>query len=785
MAKSVLDGLPTRLPYYKQRSWVSITLSSMIAFATALWFLQPDIFSRVGTPPPRIRTHNEIRAPRENVWGDLTDKEVWGLQDFLYNGPNDLNLTPSINATGNKIYYTQALRPNKTDVLNYMSGSATGIPQKWAHVVINAGEHPHRTVDEYMVGPLPVDTTTEIIPLSYPYNSGRSSTVNLAPGQEAILAWSMSAIPELLDLLQDLLGDDITFDDPSNLHNIGVHGQAPKLESGRIISWCSLMGSGVVAEAPSLLIQGLYFKLDVSEADYLNWSIMKWMYNGIVYHSTEEFRKATKEAGFVKTPINRDGDWTLTEDFDSDVKERDIPPPVMVQSAPRYGLDRKQQYVSWMGFEFYIAHSQITGITLFDIKFQGEPIIYELGLQEAMAHYAGDDPMQGNQVFLDTFYNMGALMFELVPGYDCPAYASYLDTTWWREGKKAYNKNSICLFEFTADHPIQRHTASEYVSVSRNTYFIVRTVSTVGNYDYTIEYIFYLDGAIEVKIRASGFIFSSYWSTGRSPEYGFRIHDQVASSIHTHVLNFKADVDVGGTQNTLTRVGIEHAEIDYPWDALPPRNTMHLTRQVVTEEAGFNWPANTRETFFIGDNTSLNAWGQEKGYIVRPGTGMGSPVHLVIQNSTAISKAVEWASMDFWVTRQKDTEIKSGSPFNPQDIHNPLIDFSRFIDGENIEQKDLVIYFNLGGHHVPHSGDLPNTLSHTSASSMMFLPHNFHDRDPSRKTSTGVKLDLRNRNNTKYYGGRNKEDLLVKLEDVEPDMDAYSSGEKNVRKLLG
>lgn len=217
----------------------------------------------------------------------------------------------------------------------------------------------------------------------------------------------------------------------------------------------------------------------------------------------------------------------------------------------------------------------------------------------------------------------------------------------------------------------------------------MRTVSTVGNYDYTIEYIFYLDGAIEVKIRASGFIFSSYWSTGRSPEYGFRVHDQVASSIHTHVLNFKADVDFGGIQNTLTRVGIEHTTIDYPWDALPPRNTMHLTRQTVTEEAGFNWPANTRETFFIGDKTSLNAWGQEKGYIMRPGTGMGSPVHLVIQNSTAISKAVEWASMDFWVTRQKDTEIKSGSPFNPQDIHDPLIDFSRYIDGENIEQEDL------------------------------------------------------------------------------------------------
>lgn len=85
----------------------------------------------------------------------------------------------------------------------------------------------------------------------------------------------------------------------------------------------------------------------MSDADYSNWSIIKWMYNGIIYDSTEEFRKATKKFGFVKTPINIDGDWTMTEDFDSDVKERDIPPPIMIQSAPRYGLDRKQKFVSW------------------------------------------------------------------------------------------------------------------------------------------------------------------------------------------------------------------------------------------------------------------------------------------------------------------------------------------------------------------------------------------------------------------------------------------------------
>lgn len=66
-----------------------------------------------------------------------------------------------------------------------------------------------------------------------------------------------------------------------------------------------------------------------------------------------------------------------------------------------------------------------------------------------------------------------------------------------------------------------------------------------------------------------------------------------------------------------------------------------------------------------------------------------------------------------------------------------------------------VIFFNLGTHHVPTSGDIPNTLEHTSASSIIFTPHNFHDRDPSRQSAQGVRLELDERGHKeRYFGGR-------------------------------
>jgi primary-amine oxidase len=80
-----------------------------------------------------------------------------------------------------------------------------------------------------------------------------------------------------------------------------------------------------------------------------------------------------------------------------------------------------------------------------------------------------------------------------------------------------------------------------------------------------------------------------------------------------------------------------------------------------------------------------------------------------------------------------------------------------------------VVYFNLGGHHVPHSGDIPNTLMHTSASSIMFTPFNFHDRDPSRKSAQGVKLVKGAGGATpQYFGGTYKEGVEVKVVSTTP-----------------
>ena len=207
-----------------------------------------------------------------------------------------------------------------------------------------------------------------------------------------------------------------------------------------------------------------------------------------------------------------------------------------------------------MDFSFFISSSRDLGLQLHNIKYKGERVVYELGLQEALAHYASSDPLHSTIAYLDSYYGFGPSTFEMIAGFDCPAYATYLNTSFYASETSHTHPNSICMFEYDPGFPIQRHLTANYVSATKNIMFTVRSVATVGNYDYLFDYAFHLDGSIAVTVRASGYIQASYYF-GQN-DYGFRIHDQLSGGLHDHVLNYKLDLDVLGTKNSLMKAEV-------------------------------------------------------------------------------------------------------------------------------------------------------------------------------------------------------------------------------------
>ncbi|KAK4963066.1 hypothetical protein LTR10_000694 [Elasticomyces elasticus] len=730
----------------------------------------------VETSPP------DFSAPKENVWSGLTNWEAASVTQWLF-GQAELNLTKSEDAGewDNSLLLVELMLPNKTDVLSYVDGAAAA-PARYAHVVLDLRATLNPTYTDIIVGPLPVvNGTTCWEPLEYPYTRKTQGSIrNLDADSDSLYTeYIFKVTATIADITMDLWGGTALGMDNDTLD---VWGLDPVWQyDNKLTRWDTFWNYPTdVFDSETLLPLGLYFKSDVTGRDPSKWKLEGWLYNDIFYKTTAEFRKAYWGGNFTKLGANVDGDWARTDQNGPTLPmDTATPPRAVAPSGARYSVDHARKYVEWMDFSFYMGFTRDAGLALYDIRYKGQRIIYELSLQEALAHYAGNDPVQSGTSYLDTYYGFGPYAFELVPGYDCPAYATFVNTSFFVSETTHTHLNSVCLFEFDADYPIQAHTSASYTSKTKNIYFTVRSVATVGNYDYMFSYEFYLDGSIKVQVRASGYIQSAYYANNK--DYGYQIHDFLSGSMHDHVLNFKADLDILGTDNTMELTTNVPVTESYVWSD-HPRNTMKLKRSFIEseDEGKILYTGNGRTQYRVVNTAQPNKFGEYRGYRILPSDGT---IHLTVENSSNLVNAANWAKFDLMVTKQKDTEPRSAHPYNGQDVANPVVDFDKFFDGESLTQEDLVVWFNLGMHHVPHTGDLPNTVFTTAHSGVEFMPINYFDGDVSRQTVNMVRIDYKDGNvsHVKTFG-QNEATCSIDLSKEDFDMYSYK-GDVVIRKF--
>jgi len=406
-------------------------------------------------------------------------------------------------------------------------------------------------------------------------------------------------------------------------------------------------------------------------------------------------------------------------------------------------------------FSFLIAVGA-HGVGLREIRFKGQRIVYELALQEALAHYAGVEQLASETAYLDTMF--GWKSGKLVPGWDCPSYATYTDT--------------FCLFEHPKDFPLQRHTSGTFgggplsYHITKNIAFMVRTVVTVDNYDYQLTFEFGLDGAIQVLVRASGYIAWAPWKgNAEDPSYGFKIRDGWSGSMHDHVLNFKLDLDINGTANSLFKTEFTPLKRTVLWSSAPI-NTMKLDRSFVASEdqAKIDWTSNSFATYAVVNKAAPNQYGEYPGWKIYPSTG--TSMALTVKNSTVLANTGNWATHPMYALRRKDSEPMSAHTYNYYNAQQPLVDFAKFFNGESLDQQDIVVYFNLGMHHVPDTFDMPNTMFSGAQSGITIRPQNYGNSNPSLATKQMVDISGKNVN---YYGQK-KPSGSLNLDATNPDL---------------
>ncbi|KAI9167809.1 Membrane primary amine oxidase [Paramyrothecium foliicola] len=715
-----------------------------------------------------------IAVPYENIWNSLTRDEVVGLLEWLHHPAQGLNLTSreEAGAWDNTVGVTELLAPNKTDALAYLEGRGPA-PVRNARVGIFFGATEEPYMQAFIVGPLPVSSQTTIAPLDYIYTKETGRMPNYNADAVAVVGFQLSVTATIADITLDLLGVSAS----GSENDTALLGRLDPLqqEDGRIIDWIAfyLAPTNGFGDA-TILVGGMWLKFDITGRDPSGWSCLGVLYNDIFYETVEELRAAWERPDFVKLTKALDGDFGSTARRGAEMPYDTLPGPAMIETAKRYAVNRENNYVRWMDYNFFLAFDRDTGLKFYDVQFQNARIIFELGVQEAHAHYAANNPVQSGSAYLDSWYGLGTTAYSLVPGWDCPAHATYLDTVVHDNAMTTTHNNSICIFEQDAGYPITRHTAGDYVTVTKNAQLVVRWISVVGNYDYLFEYVFNLDGTIEVKVKASGYIQGAYYA--HNEEYGYRIHDALSGAMHDHVVNYKLDLDVNGTANSLERVEFVPHTTTYSWSK-QPRNTMKIQKSWVNneDESKLKWAPNSASSYVIVNKDKPNPYGEYPGYKISP--NLGSPVYLTVQNSSSAQRTVNFATHNLFATKQKDTEPRSAAAWNNQDPYDPLVDFNAFFDGESLDQEDLVIWFNLGMHHVPHTGDLPNTVYTTAQAGIAISPHNYLLGDPSRATSHSVYVDLTKEPAVESSYGGEQATCAYDMSKLYPDLSDYVMGE--------
>ncbi|KJE93655.1 hypothetical protein CAOG_04412 [Capsaspora owczarzaki ATCC 30864] len=732
--------------------------------------LQDHAFAGATTPAQQ--------HPLEN----LSPDELEAVRDVMLRNAS-LALTPfgTAGVRDSFIYAMELLPPTKAAMLDFLDHSGPR-PKRYARVIVYHGAWDSPVVNEYQVGPLPIKESDD------PYDEdgcrvvlwrGPIPWVMRPVAANEYVAWDpiiRGAMRSLTTLLQESYGT--TYDDGGIFFTDNAPRGYTRLTRH---SWIWMM---YAVEGEYINCLGLEMQINHLDLNPANWFITNFVYNNQgpfasaaelmwQYNNNATFQKikmtfpGTEAQHLAREEALKNGNRAAAAASSSKpLQQPDNSVPVWSSIRTRENAERRAfatlqaprtyypdgarfrvdgSTISYLGWEFLLTSSIRSGLNLRDIRFKGERIIYELAIQDAYAGYAGRQPSQATSNYFDSGWGMGWSSYELIRGVDCPETATFLDAhALANAGNVMTQHNAICLFEVDASGPMFRHYSKPKLSMTyssaggvRSSHMILRTAVTVYNYDYVYDYIFHLDGTIEVRMSATGYLQGGFYADNSDNMYGQHVHSDTMGNLHDHIIGYKIDFDIGGLQNSyqkmMFRTGV------FPKNPyLPPSKTMkYVDRVTVPSEKNSISILNTTSPSYwnIVNLDQTNTWGVTKGYRIQP---MATIVN-IMPPETEFMKAASWSKYNLAVTVRHESEERSTeSLYDMQAPDDPIVSFDDFLaNDENIVQQDIVAWVAVGMMHQPHAEDVPITLTVGSMTGFVLKPFNFFDTNPAMDLAQG------------------------------------------------
>ncbi|XP_033750465.1 putative amine oxidase [copper-containing] [Pecten maximus] len=731
-------------------SLLSVVLLAVIVYMVAQNQESPNSPQLLNPEHGTTRLGEPTEPSEPSVFHDLTVTEIRGLVSYL-NQEESLNITspPSDAIDTNYRYLAELYLPSKDDVLKYLDGGGKQ-PAREAIVTIFRGAEDPPDVIERIVGPLPNPTYMKEVP-------GRPSSISfiLRPlssreYDKAVLFVEYELDTKLREHLRTIYGG--TFRECGS--------------ECLVLSYLSYMSPSVSGEQTrkfwlwltrnkeNYLLNNLDFSVLVRTENSLI-SIEEIWFRGISYNGIDDFQSRVF-LNITRTPWpdpHHDNSFSKAERRGKPFWDKPLRNPTQVEpDGKRYSVN--YNHVTYMRWSFDFRMSSAYGPQVYDIRYDDQRIIYEVGLQELCVFYSANNPAQMFADLFDSYYLIGANASPLVPGVDCPSHATFMDASFLKEGsdEPITTRNVFCIFELNTGYPHRRHFNS-YPS-SQTSYegmesilLVFRTILTVGNYDYIFDFQFFQNGAFQVRVVSTGFISTSYYRPEEDP-YGYRLHDFITGNLHHHLVHFKVDLDVMGTSNRFATLDIEPESVDNIWSKVKGQK-YHQTKfshNVKRDElsAAYKYDFNSPKYLTFYNNRSTNKYGIHKSYrmLLR---GMSKSL---VAEGYGNEPSMSWSRYQMAVTRRKETEAFSSSKYTALDTAEPVVKFQDFLDdNESIIDEDLVTWVTLGMHHIPHTEDLPVTPTPGMDVGFFLLPFNYFQEDPAIAARNALRIEPRDRAN--------------------------------------
>jgi primary-amine oxidase len=369
------------------------------------------------------------------------------------------------------------------------------------------------------------------------------------------------------------------------------------------------------------------------------------------------------------------------------------------------------------------------------------PVVYRASLSEMLVPYA--DPSAAwsfRNAFDEGEYGIGRLTDALEVGTDAPSHARFFSAVYADDtGKPVTVPRAVAIYERDGGL-LWKHF--EYYSNTtesrRGRELVVFSVVTVGNYDYGLSWVFRQDGSIELQALLTGIMLARgvHLTTARGSHTGdgnpsgeiegrswHLVAPNVAAPHHQHFFNFRVDLDVDGTANSVQEINTRAVP---PGADNPDLNAfvMEATALATEREAQRDMNLASARRWLVVNPDKMNALGQPAGYLLSPGDN--SVVYL--QPDSPIRRRAGFVNHHFWATRFDPAEMHAAGDYpNQSEAGEGLPKWTAA--NRSLDRQDVVVWYTFGITHVPRPEEWP-VMSATTAG-FKLLPVSFFARNPA------------------------------------------------------